>query len=62
MKTAFEYHEQWMIEEGANLKYTQGHTVMHTLRVGGLRPARYTQGHTVMHTLRVGGLRPTRYK
>ena len=40
----------------------EGHTVKHTLRVGGLCPLRYTQGHTVKHTLRVGGLRPARYE
>ena len=28
-------------QKGDFLMYTQGHTVKHTLRVGGLRPAKY---------------------
>ncbi len=43
--------------------YTQGHTVIHALRAGGLRPLRYTQGHTVIHApYGAGGLRPTKYR
>ena len=43
--------------------YTQGHTVIHALRAGGLRPLRYTQGHTVIHApYGAGGLRPLRYE
>ena len=48
-------------ESGCGLEYTQGYTLTHALRAGGLRPIWYTQGHTLTQALRAGGLRPIRY-
>lgn len=40
------------MKEAIMKKYTQGHTVLHALRAGGLRPERDTQGHVLMPALR----------
>ena len=51
------------VQHSVSFHIPKGHTVMHALRAGGLRPLRYTQGHTVIHApYGAGGLRPLRYE